>query len=103
MGEPSPPPDLETFGDLSQWELLSFSHSPSLGRTEYTKAMYVGHGCLVHHVVELEVVGPTTEISMSLAFVLGAIIVKELDAQGEVIGRRLHSWRSAGLRDASFV
>ena len=102
MGEPPLPPDLETFGDPDRWELLSWSRSAALGRTEYTKAMFVGHGCLVHHFIEVDVPGPAVEITMSVSFCLGAIIVKDVDEQGELIGRSLHSWRSAGVRDRSF-
>ncbi len=102
MGEPPLPVDLETFGDPGRWELLSWSRSVLLGRTEYTKAMYVGHGCLVHHVIELEVAGPIVEITLAVSFCLGAIIVKDVDEEGEVIGRTLHSWHAGRIREQSF-
>lgn len=102
MAEPLPPIDLETFGDPDRWELLSWSRSELLGRTEYTKAMFIGHGCLVHHVIEIDAPGPIVEVTMSTSFCIGAIILRERDEAGEIIGRSLHSWRSAGLRDQSF-
>lgn len=74
-------PDVVTFGNPDMWQLLCKASSKKEGWMKITKAMDVGHGCLVQATTQ-----QGSNVSEAITYVPGVRIVEDDEFPG---GRRL--------------
>jgi hypothetical protein len=81
--------DLAVFGDPHSFKLLFKASSKAQGWMKSTKAMEIpGTGCVVQTTTYEK-----GEVVDALTFVPGVTIVESCDAEGEVTGRKLETYR----------
>lgn len=81
-------PDLVVFGDGDTWKLLCKASSASEGWMKSTKALDVGHGCLVQVTTQQRNPDGTYAVAEAVTYVPGVVIKDEVKGDA-VIGRRL--------------
>lgn len=82
-------PDVVVFGDGDAWKLICKASSKREGWMKSTKAMQIGHGCLVQVTTQQRGLDGTYAVAEALTFVPGVQLRDVKDDDGEVIGRRL--------------
>lgn len=84
-------PDVVVFGVGDAWQLICKASSDKEGWMKSTKAMEVGHGCLVQ--VTTQQLNPDASyvVAEALAFAPMCHIEEDCDDDGKVIGRTIVS------------
>lgn len=82
--------DMEVFGDVNAFKLLSKASSSSQGWMKSTKGMEIsGVGVIVQTTTQQRNVDGTNALAEATVFVPGVRLIEDKNPQGKVVGRRL--------------
>lgn len=82
--------DLKVFGNGDMWKLLCKASSEKEGWMKSTKAMaLLGYGAVVQVTTQQRNPDGSYAIAEAVTYVPNAAIVEDVDAEGNLIGRRL--------------
>lgn len=77
--------DLQTVGNADSFQLLFKAYSANEGWMKSTKAMFVGHGCLVQVTTHQRNHDGTYAVAEALTYVPGVVIVDDVNNGRQLI------------------